>query len=119
MNGITLGDISNVLIFIAGVLGAGGSITLFFSKRFGKIIEKQLQPINDKIDAVSKQVSQVDIDNTKNYLQQTISAIDAGTKLDKAGKERFYENYDHYTNDLNLNSWVHKEVERLERENKL
>lgn len=119
MENTTLGEISNVLVFIAGILASGGSIAVFFSKRFGKMMEKQLQPINDKIDTVSKQVSQVDIDNTKNYLQQTISAIDAGAKLDKAGKERFYENYDHYTNDLNLNSWVHKEVERLEKENKL
>lgn len=119
MNGITLGDISNVLVFIAGVLTAGGTIAGFMSKRFGKMMKEQLQPLNDKIDGLSKQVHQVDIDNTKNYLQQQISAIDAGDRLDTAARERFYENYDHYTNDLNLNSWVHKEVDRLEKEGKL
>lgn len=119
MGSVTLGDISNVLIFIAGILASSGSIAMFFSKRFGKMMSEQLKPTNDKIDALSKQVNQVDIDNTKNYLQQTISAIDAGVKLDTAGRERFYENYDHYTNELNLNSWVHKEVDRLEKEGKL
>lgn len=116
---ISLGDLSNVLVFIAGILTAGGTIAGFMSKRFGKIMEQHLQPLNDKIDGLSEQIDKVDIDNTKNYLQQAISAIDAGAKLDNAAKERFWENYDHYTNDLNLNSWVHKEVERLEKENKL
>lgn len=119
MESITLGDISNVLVFIAGILAAGGSIAVFFGKRFGKVIQKELEPLNNKMDALSAQVKQVDIDNTKNYLQQTISAIDTGVKLDTAARERFYENYDHYTNDLNLNSWVHKEVDRLEKEGKL
>lgn len=116
---MSLGDLSNVLVFIAGVLTASGTIARFMSKRFGKIMAQHLQPLYEKIDVLSKQVNQVDIDNTKNYLQQAISAIDAGAKLDNAAKERFWENYDHYTNDLNLNSWVHKEVKRLEKENKL
>ena len=119
MEAITLGDISNVLIFIAGILTAGGTIAGFMSKRFGKMMKEELKPLNEKMDRIDQRVQQVDIDNTKNYLQQTISAIDAGEKLDRAARERFYENYDHYTNDLNLNSWVHKEVERLEKENKI
>lgn len=119
MEHITLGDISNVLIFIAGILTAGGSIAGFMSRRFGKVMKEQLKPLNEKIDGLASQVNQVDIDNTKNYLQQTISAVSEGAKLDTAARERFYENYDHYTNDLNLNSWVHKEVERLEKEGKL
>jgi len=119
MQSITLGEISNVLIFIAGILTAGGTIAGFMSKRFGKIMKDELKPLNDKVDNLSGHVLQVDIDNTKNYLQQAISAIDAGEKLDGAARERFYENYDHYTNELNLNSWVHKEVERLEKEGKL
>jgi uncharacterized protein YjbJ (UPF0337 family) len=116
---ITLGDVSNVLVFIAGVLTSGGTIAGFMSKRFGKIMDEKLRPLNTKMDELTGKVNQVDVDNTKNYLQQTISAIDHGEKLDRAARERFYENYDHYTNDLNLNSWVHKEVERLEKEGKL
>ena len=94
MEHITLGDISNVLIFIAGILTAGGSIAGFMSRRFGKVMKEQLKPLNEKIDGLSTQVNQVDIDNTKNYLQQTISAVSEGAKLDTAARERFYENYD-------------------------
>lgn len=119
MEGITLGEISNVLVFIAGILTAGGTIAGFMSKRFGKMMKEELKPLNDKIDDLAGQVNQVDVDNTKNYLQQTISAIKDGAVLDTAAKERFYENYDHYTNDLNLNSWVHSEVEELKKAGKL
>ena len=119
MEGITLGEISNVLVFIAGILTAGGTIAGFMSKRFGKMMKEELKPLNDKMDDLAEQVNQVDVDNTKNYLQQTISAIKDGAVLDTAAKERFYENYDHYTNDLNLNSWVHSEVDQLKKAGKL
>lgn len=114
-----MGDIYNVLGLAAGILSSGAVIARFSIKHLGKIIRKELEPIEKKIDDNTKQIHQVDIDNTKNYLQQTISAINEGTKLDMAARERFYENYDHYTNELHLNSWVHKEVERLEKEGKL
>lgn len=119
MEGVTLGQISNVLIFAAGILTSGGVVVAFMSKKFSKIMQEHLKPVNDKIDGVSEQVKQVDIDNCKNYLQQMISALDAGATLDNAARERFYENYDHYTKDLHLNSWVHKEKDRLEKEGKL
>ena len=119
MENITLGDIANVLVFIAGFLVNGGIVAKFAVKNMTKVVKEELKPIDAKLDTLEKQIHQVDIDNTKNYLQQTISEVTAGAKLDQAGKERFYENYDHYTNDLHLNSWVHKEVERLEKEGKL
>lgn len=119
MEHLTLGDIYGILTFIAGILTAGGVIGTFLSKKFGKMMKEELKPLEQKIDGVGKQVKQVDIDNCKNYLQQTISAIKDGAKLDTAAKERFYENYDHYTNDLNLNSWVHAEVDELKKSGKL
>ena len=118
MESITLGDISNVLVFIAGILGAGGSITLFFSKRFGKIIADQLKPTNDKIDTLQSSISEVDMANCKNYLVQTISTLEAGREMDKVALERFWENYDHYI-ELGGNSYIHTAVERLKKEGKL
>lgn len=119
MENVTLGTIANILIFLAGVITSGGVIVGFMSKRFRKMIQAELKPLDSKMDKLSAQVKQVDIDNCKNYLQQAISSLDAGNKMDNAARERFYENYDHYTEDLHLNSWVHKEKERLEKEGKL
>lgn len=119
MENITLGDISNVLAYIAGILGSGAVIARFVVKHLGKVVSEALENTNKRLDSIEAHLNRVDIDNTKNYLQQTISAVNDGAKLDMAARERFYENYDHYTRDLHLNSWVHKEVKRLEEEGKL
>lgn len=119
MESVTLGDISGALAFIAGMLVSGGAVIVFIKKMLSKILQEELKPINDKIDAVAVKVDQVDVDNSKNYLQQTFSALDAGEKLDSVAIQRFYEVYDHYTDDLHLNSWVHTEKNRLEAEGKL
>lgn len=118
MEAITLGEISNVLLFVAGILGAGGSIAVFFSKRFGKMMAEQLRPTNEKLDSLQSSISEVDMANCKNYLVQTISTLEAGREVDKVALERFWENYDHYT-EMGGNSYIHTAVERLKKEGKL
>lgn len=118
MEHITLGEISNVLIFFAGILASGGAIAGFMSKRFGKIMHEQLKPTNDKLDALADSIDEVDMANCKNFLVQAISELENGGKLDKVAQERFWENYDHYTS-LGGNSYIHTAVEKLKKENKL
>lgn len=119
LENITLGDISGVLTFLAGIIAAASSVAFFMRKRFVKVLQEELKPMYAKIDELTKKTEQIDIDNCKNYLQQQISSLDAGEKIGSAAIQRFYENYDHYTYDLHLNSWVHSEVKRLETEGKL
>jgi len=118
MESITLGEISNVLIFIAGVLASGGAIAGFMSKRFGKIMSEQLKPTNEKLDSLAESIDEVDMANCKNFLVQSISELENGRELDKVAQERFWENYDHYTN-MGGNSYIHTAVEKLKKENKL
>ena len=116
---MTLGDIYTTLAFILGFITTITGICVFFSKQLSKALNKSLEPTNKKLDDLSQSIKQVDIDNTKNYLQQALTAVDNGSKLEGVARERFFENYDHYTNDLHMNSWVHAEKERLEKEGKL
>lgn len=118
MESITLGEISNVLIFIAGVLTSGGAIAGFLGKRFGKVMDEKLQPLNEKMDALTESIDEVDMANCKNYLVSTISTLEAGRTVDKVALERFWENYDHYTK-LGGNSYIHTAVEKLKKEGKL
>ena len=119
LENITLGDISGILTFLAGIIAAAGAVAFFMRKRFVKVLQEELKPLYDKVDDLTKKTEQIDIDNCKNYLQQQISSLDAGEKIGSAAIQRFYENYDHYTYDLHMNSWVHSEVKRLEAEGKL
>ena len=56
---------------------------------------------------------------TKNYLVQQIGEIDRNGYLDGATRVRFYEQLQHYEKDLHGNSYIHDEIERLKKENKL
>lgn len=94
MQAITLGEVSGVLVFIAGILSAGGIIVGFMSKRFGKLMRENLEPTERKIEDVAKRIESVDMANCKNYLVSTISDVQNGTTLDSVARERFYENYD-------------------------
>lgn len=108
MDNITLGQISNVMLW---VIGFGGS-TAAIVAAVQKAIKKGFEPINKKIDAV-------DMNSTKNYLVQQIGEIDRNGYIDGAAKVRFYEELQHYEKDLAGNSYIKDEVERLKKEGKL
>lgn len=134
---MTLGDIVGMIVFFAGAITAGTVITKFFTKKVESIVvdivTKQIEnfkpridkydtsvaEINAKLDKAMAAIHQVDVDNAKNYLQQVISSIEGGLDIDETTKIRFGEVYDHYTDDLHLNSWVHCAVDKLRKERKL
>lgn len=119
MSATTFNDIGSLILYVASLITAGGVIVKFTLSRLQKIISDSLKTTNDRIDKLDSKIDKIDVDNSKNYLQQAISALDAGETMDSVAVQRFYEVYDHYTDDLHLNSWVHVEKERLEREGKL
>ena len=54
-----------------------------------------------------------------NYIVSVLDDIDKGNKLEGVARKRFYEQYEHYTKDLNGNTYIHDEFERLKKEGKL
>ena len=118
MEGITLGEIGSAIAFIAGILAGLSAIVAYFSKRLNKMLSDALIPTNAKIDKLTSSLLDVDVSNCKNYLVQIIAKLDAGQKIDQVSLERFWENYDHYTQ-LGGNSYIHESVERLKKEGKL
>ena len=102
METITLGQISNAL---AWIVAFGGSITAIIVA-LKKIIEKQLSPINHKIE-------KIDINQCRNYLVEFLADIENGVKKDEAQIKRAHEVYDHYKKDLDGNSYIGDKWERL------
>ena len=112
MNNITLGEISNLMVWL---IGFGGS-TVAIIGAVKKAISKSFEPINKKIDIV-------DMNATKNFLVRCIADIDKNG-IDDVTKVRFYEQYEHYIKPKNEgglggNSYIKSEVERLKKEGKL
>lgn len=108
MGEITLNQIRDFILWLV----AFGTATLTIVKAVKTAIAKGFAPIEKKIDEVDKNA-------TKNYLVQQIGEIDRNGYIDGATKVRFYEQLQHYEKDLNGNSYIHDEVERLKKENKL
>jgi hypothetical protein len=106
MENITIGQISTFLAFLVGVLGS----MKYLSAELKKQVNKTLKPINDSI-------KELDVSQCKNYLVRYLKDLEQGNALDEVEIERAYEIYDHYTNDLKQNSYIHKRWEELEDKN--
>lgn len=115
MENISLGQLQAVMLFI---LSLGGSVFALY-KALLKGVDKLLKPTNDKIDELSKKIDKTDKNATMNYLVRCMDDLDRNIKLDGASRMRFMEQYEHYTNDLKGNTYIHEEYERLKKEGKL
>ncbi len=78
----------------------------FLLNRFRRQVNKTLKPINDNI-------KEIDISQCKNFLVSFLADIEKNREIDTLEKARAYEIYDHYTNDLKQNSYIHKRWEEL------
>ena len=108
MENITLGEIFHALKFIIEFVGIVGTI-LIGSK---KIINKQLEPDNKKI-------IKIDEYQCRNFLVDFLADIDNGIKKDDMQIKRAYEVYEHYTNELHKNSYIHDKWEKARKEGKI
>jgi hypothetical protein len=102
MEHITLGEILTALTFIVSFITA----IKYLSSVLKKQVDKTLRPIEDSI-------KELDVSQCKNYLVRFLAYIEQGNEVDEVEVERAYEIYDHYTNDLKQNSYIHKRWNEL------
>lgn len=107
MENITLGQIATILAFLVGLI----SSLVYLSKTLEKFFKNAFKPINDSI-------KELDVGQCKNFLVRFLADVEQGQPLDQVEKERAYEVYDHYTNDLKQNSYIHKRWQELMEANK-
>ena len=103
---ITLGEISTFLGLIAGIIASSSAIALYLQKGLKKVLKKELEPM-------SIQLQNLDVSQCKNFLVRFLADVEQGNELDEVEKERAYEIYDHYINDLKQNSYIHTRWEQL------
>ena len=102
MENITLGQISQYLAFLVGLVMS----VRYLSKEFQNQVNNLLKPINNSI-------KDLDVSQCKNFLVRFLADVEHGKEIDKVEEERAYELYDHYTNDLKQNSYIHRRWEEL------
>lgn len=106
MGNITVSDIAVILGLIAGIITSLGVILVPIRKILINTIKKEIEPINESM-------KEIDVGQCKNFLVRFLADVEKGKELDQVEKERAYEVYDHYTNELKQNSYIHKRWEQL------
>lgn len=107
-------NISLIVIGIAGFLNGLMAIINFISmirKPMDKAVDNRfteaLEPINEKLEIVNQDIRRLDKNQCMNYLVNFIEDSKNGIPKDEIQKKRASEVYDHYTNDLHGNSYIH------------
>ena len=107
-------NISIIVIGLASFLNAVMVIINFISmvrKPMDKAVDNKfaeaLEPINEKLENVNQDIRKLDKNQCMNYLVNFIEDSKNGIPKDDIQKKRASEVYDHYTNDLHGNSYIH------------
>ena len=107
-------NISIIVISIATFLNAIITIANFVGKVKKPVDEaidnrfkEALEPVNEKLDKVNQDIRRLDKNQCMNYLVNFIEDSKNGIPKDEIQKKRASEVYDHYTNDLHGNSYIH------------
>ncbi len=124
MENITLGFIKEIIVFIGAFITSGGTILVLANKVLKNQITKNIEPLNkelkdeilatrEDIKELKVEVKKMDVSQCQNFLVRCFNDLENGIELDETIKERMSECYDHYTNDLKQNSYIHRKWEKL------
>lgn len=122
MLNISVGEFIGYLVaFIAGLVGLIKGIEYLFGKAgraATKWLERGLEPMSIKLDAIDKKVASNQLENDKTILVRFLSDIKTGEPLTEIEIERLHETYTRYIQNGG-NSYIHDEWEKLKKEGKL
>ena len=99
---MTVETLCVLIVELAGLITAVGVII----SKFNKVFDKKLEPINDSIKTLDEATC-------KNYLVTFLKGVEKGEEMDEVEIERAYEVYDHYSNVLHKNGYIHSKWKKL------
>lgn len=113
MDNITLGEIVEWLLWLAGAIGAIGVIYKAAMIAFSKA----LSSVNNKLDGLATKIDDADVARAQDYIVRFLADVEQDEPVSNEETKRFWENYDLYS--VSHNSYVHEKVEKLKKAGKL
>lgn len=105
----TIAIVLNAILIIVNVIER-------VKKPVDSIIEKKfkeaLNPINRKLNTIDDRVDKLDKNQCKNYLTEFLEDVKNKVQKSDIQIQRATEVYDHYINDLHLNTYIHDSWEK-------
>ena len=106
-------SIATVLNAVLVIIGFVGKIKKPVDNAIDKKFQEALEPINDKLNIIDNRIDKIDKNECKNYLTEFLEDIKNGVPKSDIQIQRATEVYDHYINDLHLNTYIHDSWEKL------
>lgn len=103
---------------VAVVLGSE-ALFRFIEWVFDRKDRKEENPILKELAEIRKDIRLLDKATCKNFLVRCLADFEKGNKLSDVEVERFWEQYDHYINELHENTYIKEWTESLKKEGKL
>lgn len=119
MDKITIGEVAAAVALLIALIGGGIKIKQWIQEGIRATLKDELGALKKDIESLQTELRKEDKEKTKNYLVACIADIERGQEWTAVERQRFYEQYDHYTIDLEGNTYIKTAVEQYEREHKI
>ena len=119
MENITLGQIAAAAAFLVASGISFKKLKAWTIDAIKAAVKEELGQLSSEIKELQNELRKEDKEKTKNFLVARLNEIENGETWSEIERQRFYEQYDHYTNDLNGNTYIKKAVEAHEKEGKI
>lgn len=119
MDKITIGEVAAAVALLIALIGGGIKIKQWIQEGIRATLKDELGTLKKDIASLQTELRKEDKEKTKNYLVACIADIERGQEWTAVERQRFYEQYDHYTIDLEGNTYIKTAVEQYEREHKI
>lgn len=111
MENITLGQIKDIMLFLATFIGTGITLMVYIKKGLKKVLQDELEPIKKQLKDESTAIR-------RNELMRVFHILKSGGELDSDEKVHYHKNYDEYI-ESGGNSYVKELNDKYVKEGKI
>lgn len=119
MENLTLGQIGTAVAFLVALITGVSALMKKMREWISSSMKEQFDSMSKDLEGLSKSIRKVDTEATKNYLVSFLAKVEQDKAVDEIETERFWEEYEHYVDDLDGNSYIKQKVQKLKNEAKL
>lgn len=116
---LTILEVSVIVLFIVGLIRGVRELKKSIKEFLQKLLDDKFKELNDKLTGMQETMTKIDTQTCKNFLVRYLADIERGDIIYDSEQERFWEEYDHYIDELHENSYIKEWVTRLKEEGKL
>ena len=115
---ITIAVISALVGGLVGFLSNLKKLADMIANSIGKVTQKQIEPLEAKIDILANKIDEVDLNSVKDFLVGKFAEIERGEELDGVTRQRVYEEMERYTT-KGGNSYIKARFDELKKQGRL